>query len=162
MFMMSHILEFPDIMLQCFVMEEIGVVKKVEGVMATVVVERKSACDQCAQSCKVTEGGAEIEALNTARAHVGETVKVQMQPYTYLKGSLLVYGFPALALIIGAVAGRELLSRYITAIDKDLLSAIGGFGALLIAIILVKIFASRAEKNVELKPVIEEIVRREI
>lgn len=141
-------------------MEEIGVVKKTNGVMATVVVERKSACDQCKQSCKVTEGGAEIEALNLVRADVGSTVKVQMKPYTYLKGSLLVYGFPALALIIGAVAGRELISRYITGIDKDLLSAVCGFGALMIAIIIVKIYTSKAEKNIELKPVIEEILNK--
>jgi sigma-E factor negative regulatory protein RseC len=141
-------------------MEEIGVIKKTDGVMATVLVERKSACDQCQQGCKVTEGGAEIEALNAARAEIGNTVKIQMRPLTYLKGTMLIYGFPVLALIVGAVAGREWVPNYITSVDKDLLSAFCGFFALLIAFILVKFIAARAEKNVEMKPVIEEIISK--
>lgn len=139
-------------------MEEIGVVVKVEDVFATVSVERKSACDQCKMGCKVTGEGAEIEALNLARAKVGQTVKISMRPYTYLKGSLLVYGFPALALIVGAVIGREWLSLVIKSIDKDLLSAITGFTACFLAFLLAKIVTARAEKKVEYKPVVEEIL----
>jgi sigma-E factor negative regulatory protein RseC len=139
-------------------MEEIGVVVKVEDVFATVSVERKSACDQCKMGCKVTGEGAEIEALNLARAKVGQTVKISMRPYTYLKGSLLVYGFPALALIVGAVIGREWLSLVIKSIDKDLLSAITGFTACFLAFLLAKIVTDRAGKKVEYKPVVEEIL----
>ncbi|MEE9524742.1 MAG: SoxR reducing system RseC family protein [Thermodesulfovibrionales bacterium] len=147
-------------MLELTFMEEIGVIKKIDGVMATVVVEKKSACDQCKQGCKVTEGGAEIEALNLAKAELGNTVKVQMKPFTYLKGTLLVYGFPVLALISGAVAGREWIPKYITTVDKDLLSAFSGFLALLVAFIIVKFIAAKSEKNVELKPVIAEVVSK--
>ncbi len=146
-------------MLEWFVMEEVGVVKRINGVMATVVVERKSACDRCTQSCKVTGSGAEIEALNLVKARVGQTVQVQMKPFTYLKGSLLIYGFPALALIIGAVIGREWLPVFVPDVDKDLLSAITGFAALLLSLIMVKVLTSRAEKNVELKPVVDRILK---
>jgi len=139
-------------------MEEVGIVSRTDGVMATVVVERKSACDQCRQGCRVSDSGAEIEALNVARASVGQTVRVKMKPYTYLKGSILVYGFPALALILGAVAGREWLPVLVPSVDRDLLSAFCGFLALLVSFVLVKAATSRAEKRTEYKPVIEEII----
>ena len=145
-------------MLQLFAMEEVGIVKKVEGVTATIVIEKKSVCDQCRQGCRIGEGGAEIDALDMAGAEVGQAVKVQMKAYSYLKGSLLVYGLPALALILGAVAGREFLSQYIISVDKDLLSAIGGFSALIASFIMVKIFTARVEKKIETRPVITEIL----
>lgn len=139
-------------------MEEIGVVKSLQDQFAIVVIEKKSACDKCSMSCKMTDEGSEIEALNLAKAKVGQTVKVNMRSFTYLKGSLLVYGLPALLLIIGAVFGREILSRSVTSIDKDLLSAIAGFSACLLGFVVAKVISSRSEKNVEYKPVIEEIV----
>lgn len=139
-------------------MEEIGVVKSLQDPFAIVVIEKKSACDKCSMSCKMTDEGSEIEALNLAKAKVGQTVKVNMRSFTYLKGSLLVYGFPAFLLIVGAVFGREILSRSVTFIDKDLLSAITGFSACLIGFIIAKVVSSRSEKKVECKPVIEEIV----
>lgn len=145
-------------MVKCPDMDEIGVVKSLHDPLATVVVDKKSACDQCSMGCKISGEGAEIEALNVAKATVGQTVKIHMRPYSYMKGSLLVYGVPALLLIIGAIVGRELLGRYITGIDKDLLSAIAGFSACFIGFIIVKIVSSRMEKKVEYKPVIEEIL----
>jgi sigma-E factor negative regulatory protein RseC len=141
-------------------MEEQGVVKSIEGVYATVLVARKSACDQCkAGTCHVSGEGAEIEALNKAQAQVGQTVRVVMQPYTYLKGSLMVYGMPALGLILGAVLGKEYLSPYFPGRDPDGVSAVAAFAAFALCLLLVKIWSARAEKKVELKPVIEEVVR---
>lgn len=139
-------------------MEEIGVVKSINGAMATVSVERRSACEQCAAGCKITGSGAEIEAVNRARAEVGQKVRVELKPYAYLKGSIIVYGLPALALIIGAVAGKEVFSGLFPAIDPDTLSAIFGFGAFIISFVLIKFWSVRAEKKTELKPVIEEIL----
>ncbi len=139
-------------------MEEIGVVKSIDGVIAKVVVERKSICDKCTEGkCLLTEGGAIIEAFNQAGAKEGQRVKVVFRPYSYLRGSVLIYGIPALMLIIGAVIGREVLSRFIT-MDPDLLSAIGGFSLLIITFIIVRMITSRMEKKVEYKPVIEEII----
>ena len=142
-------------------MEELGVVTKVEDMYATVVVARKSGCDQCSMGCKMTTDGAEIEALNLVRAKVGQTVKVQIRAATYLKGSLLIYGLPALFLVIGAVLGREVVARLIQAVDKDLVSAICGFGAFALAFVLVRLISSRMEKSTQYKPVIEEIVYSE-
>ncbi len=138
-------------------MEEIGIVKATDGVFATVSVETKSACEQCKVGCKVTDSGAEIEAVNRAKARIGQRVRVELRPYAYLKGSILVYGLPALALIIGAVAGKEFFSSYFKK-DPDIVSAIFGFGAFILAFIGVKLWSMRIEKKIEYKPVIEEII----
>ncbi|MEW6213590.1 MAG: SoxR reducing system RseC family protein [Nitrospirota bacterium] len=139
-------------------MEEIGVIKSIEGVIARVSVPRKSACDGCTVGiCKPDEQSMEIEALNPVKARVGQRVKVVMKPYTYLKGSLIVYGIPAIALITGAVLGKEIFSYYFN-IDPDIVSAIFGFGAFAISFIAIKLWSRKIEKRVELKPVIEEIL----
>lgn len=139
-------------------MEEVGVVREVDAVHAVVVVDRKSACDQCKMGCKVTGEGAEIEALNLVHARVGQKVRVRMRPYTYLKGSLLLYGVPALALVAGAVVGRELIAPLLGAIDRDLVSALSGLALCFISFLFARIISSRIEKKVEYKPVIDEIL----
>lgn len=140
-------------------MDEIGIVKTVNGVLAKVSVERKSACDSCKAGCRVTDAGAEIEAFNQAKAMVGQKVKIEMKAYSYLKGSVLVYGIPALALILGAIIGKEFFSSYFTKTDSDTVSAIFGFSAFILSFIIVKILGGRMEKKTEYKPVIVEILK---
>jgi sigma-E factor negative regulatory protein RseC len=81
-----------------------------------------------------------------------------MKPYTYLKGSLLVYGLPALSLILGAVFGKEYMSSFLKNTDPDILSAIFGFGAFILSFVFVKLWSRRIEKKTEYKPVVEEIL----
>jgi sigma-E factor negative regulatory protein RseC len=152
--------DFPKpYMLKLKIMEEVGVIKSIEGLTAKVSVPRKSACDGCTVDiCKPDEQSMEIEALNPIKARVGQKVKIVMKPYTFLKGSLIVYGVPALALIIGAIIGKEVLSLYFKEADPDILSSIFGFGAFIISFVVIKLWSRRLEKKVELKPVIEEIV----
>jgi len=139
-------------------MEEIGVVKSTSGVLAIVSVERKSACEQCSGGCKITDAGAEFEAINRARAVKGQKVKVVLRPYSYLKGSVVVYGLPALALILGAIAGKEFFSGVFYPMDPDIVSAIFGFSAFILAFLVVKIWSVRIERKTAYKPVIEEIL----
>ena len=139
-------------------MDEIGIVKSTSGIFAVVSVEKKSACDQCSAGCKITDGGAEIEAINRARATVGQRVRVALRPSSYLKSSILAYGVPASALIVGAVAGKELFSGFLRSLDPDVVSAIFGFGAFMLSLVFVKVWSTRMEKNIELKPVIDEIL----
>lgn len=141
-----------------FFMEETGIVKSVDGITAIVSVERKSACEECRAGCKITDSGAEIEAVNRAKAKVGQKVRIELKPFSYLKGSMLVYGLPALALVIGAVVGKEFFSRYFMGLDPDIISAIFGFGAFVLSFALVKLWSLRMEKKIEYKPVIEEII----
>lgn len=142
-------------------MEEIGVVKNVQDVHATVIVARKSMCEHCtAGTCHVTGEGAEIEALNIAKARVGQRVRVVLKPISYVKGSLMLYGLPALALVLGAVAGKEYLSRFFPGMDPDGVAALAAFGLFALSFAVVKLWSRRAEKKVQYKPVIEEIIDR--
>jgi sigma-E factor negative regulatory protein RseC len=100
----------------------------------------------------------EIEALNPIKATVGQTVRVVMKPYSYLKGAIIVYGIPAIALVIGAILGKEFFSTYFTGVDPDVVSAIFGFGAFIVFFLFIKFWSSKLEKKQDLKPVIEEII----
>lgn len=126
--------------------------------MATVVVDKKGMCEHCtAGTCSMTESGAELEALNEAGAGVGQKVRVELRAYSYLKGSMMIYGLPALMLIIGAVVGKEIGPRFM-GLDSDTVSAIFAFGAFALSIVFVKLWSMKAEKKTEYRPVIKEII----
>jgi len=75
-----------------------------------------------------------------------------------LKGAVIVYGIPAIALVIGAILGKEFFSTYFTGVDPDVVSAFFGFGAFIIFFILIKFWSIKVEKKQDLKPIIEEII----
>lgn len=140
--------------------EEIGTVTRIDGETAFVHVPKKSACDGCtAGVCRAEEQTMEIEAVNSAGASVGQKVRVTVAPVTYLKGSLIVYGIPALGLFAGAVFGKELLSRFVR-LDPDVLSAICGFGAFIICFLCIKIWAGTASPGAGSRPTVEEVISR--
>jgi sigma-E factor negative regulatory protein RseC len=141
------------------IVEEVGIIKDIDGLTATVSIPRKSACEGCSFSaCKASEEGMLIEALNPVNARVGQKVRIVMKPYTYLKGSAIVYGIPAVALVAGAIFGKEVLSRYLVRMDPDILSAVTGFVAFALSFLFIKIWSTKVAKKENTKPVIEEIL----
>jgi len=146
-------------MVKCTVMEEVGRIKSTDGLFAVVSVPRKSLCEGCTLSiCKPEEHVMEIEALNAAKAGVGQKVRVVMKSSSYMKSAGIVYGIPALALVLGAVVGKELISRHLPGFDPDSISAVFGFGGLILAFIIVRLWTDKTAKRTERKPVIEEIL----
>lgn len=140
-------------------MEETGLVIKIEGNKAFVAVEKSSACEGCPAGsiCKPSDEGSIIEAINEAQANIGDRVTVSFKAFSYLKGSIIVYGIPAISLIAGAIIGKEVLKEAVN-LDPDLLSAIGGLGALGISFLAVKFFSKKLEKKKEYIPVVERIL----
>lgn len=140
--------------------KETGVVTKTDGVMATVLVEKKSSCENCGvgSACTSSEKGMEIEALNPVQAKVGQTVKVSIKAQTYLKGTILVYGIPLAALIAGAILGQNIGEKYLKGISSDISAAFFGFAALIIAFMVIGVWSKKTETKTEYKPVIEEIL----
>lgn len=141
-------------------MEEIGIVKSVDGPLARVVLSRRgSCCDSCEkESCDIPEEGVETEAINKAGAKVGQRVKVVMEPYTFIKGALILYVFPLIALFAGAFLGKIYLSRVFEKTDSELLAAIGAIVAFLASLLIVKLLSGRMSKKTEYRSVIESIV----
>lgn len=140
-------------------MVETGLVLKVEGNKAFVAVERKSLCEGCPASsiCKPTEEGSIIEAINEAGAKIGDRVSVSLKTFSYLKGSIIVYGIPTICLILGAIIGKEFLKDFID-LNPDLISALGGLGAFGISFVIVKLLSRRMERKREYIPVVERIL----
>jgi sigma-E factor negative regulatory protein RseC len=141
-------------------MEEIGIVISAQGFMAKVLVQKRGVCESCPATgtCKPSNEGMEIEALNPINARVGQTVKIVMKPQVYLKGTILVYGLPVIALIGGAILGKNIGEMYLKNVNSDIVAAIMGFAGLIITFIIIKIWGKKAETKEEYKPVIEEIL----
>ncbi len=140
--------------------EEIGIVTKVDDISAKIIVQKRGACEGCSASgiCEPSEKGMEIEALNPIRAKVGQTVKLYIKPQAYLKGTMFVYGFPLVSFIAGAILGKNLGEKYFTAISSDIVSVILGFSALIISFLIAKNWSRKVETKAEYKPIIEEII----
>ncbi|MGD0283622.1 MAG: SoxR reducing system RseC family protein [Dissulfurispiraceae bacterium] len=144
-------------------MEEIGIVKEINGIRAVITVPKKGSCESCPGSslCETLGAGeAVMEAFNHADARVGDTVKVVFRASTYLKGTILVYGLPSLMLIIGAVLGREYLGRIFPSANPDLASAAGGFGLFAFSFLILKLWSIFFDRKKEYMPIIEEIINR--
>jgi sigma-E factor negative regulatory protein RseC len=139
--------------------EEIGIVTSIEGLRAHVNVPKKSTCEGCtAGTCVTGEQSMEIIALNKAGAEVGQKVRVVIQSYIYMKGTMVIYGIPALALVLGAVFGKEVMPALFMGSDPDVLSAIFGFGFLALSFLGVKLWSNRRSDKTGSSPVIEEIL----
>jgi sigma-E factor negative regulatory protein RseC len=141
------------------IVEEVGLVKSIDGSLATVAIEKKSSCEGCTLNiCKPDVQHMEIEALNSVQAAVGQKVKVAMKSYSYLRNSAVVYGIPALFLLLGAVAGKEIISTFFINSDPDIVSAFSGLGAAVISFLCIKLWSLKIGRRRALKPVIEEIL----
>ncbi|MBI4682220.1 MAG: SoxR reducing system RseC family protein [Nitrospirae bacterium] len=141
--------------------EETGIITKVDGNMAKVLVQKKSACDGCSVegACKSTPEGVEIEALNAVHAKVGQRVKILMTPRDYLKGTIIVYGLPLVVFIAGAIFGKNIGEEYFRDINSDIAAACTGFVFLALSLIGVRIWSKKMESDAEYNPVIEEIIK---
>lgn len=141
-------------------MEEIGFVTGRDGIYAKVLIGRKSGCcESCEKSsCDIPEDGIITEAVNPVGAQIGQRVRIVMQSHTYLKGILILYILPVLSLILGLVFGGIYLPEIVRETDEELLSALGGFTALCMSLLLVKLLSLRMEKKTEHRSVIEEIL----
>ena len=81
-----------------------------------------------------------------------------MKTVTYLKGALIVYVLPVIALFAGAILGWDYLPSYFRTVDPNILCAGGSFFFFFLSLIFVKILAGRMEKKVEHKSVIASII----
>lgn len=140
--------------------EETGLVTKVNGAMATVLVQKKSACDGCSVqgACESTPEGMEIEALNLVHAREGQKVRVAMAPRDYLKGSMFIYGLPLIVFIAGAIIGKNIGVTYLENVNSDLVAAVAGFASLALSLAGLKLWSRTMESRTENKPVVEEII----
>jgi sigma-E factor negative regulatory protein RseC len=98
---------------------------------AWVKTTRSSACESCSSrdTCHGEGGGKEmemeVEAINTADARVGDRIVLNIRTASLLKATFLLYVFPILAMIAGAVLGQAV--AVMRDADPSGLSALFGF-----------------------------------
>jgi sigma-E factor negative regulatory protein RseC len=141
---------------------EEGVVIRKDASGTWVKTLRSGACDSCSSkaACHSMGGGKEMEvaAVNTIEARVGERVILKMDTAPFLKGTFLVYLFPILLLVVGAAVG-EWIARS-SGLDSPWPSAVLGFAALAVGLLLVKIIAGRLVKKDAYRPRISRVIGR--
>lgn len=82
-------------------MNQIGKIVSIQGNMATVELERGSACEKCG-ICHLGETQIlHIDVENSINAQEGQRVLVAVMPGSVLKASSILYLFPLLALVGG-------------------------------------------------------------
>lgn len=141
---------------------EEGVVFKMgssEAGTAWVKTSRTSACESCSSkaACHVGGGGKEmeVEAINTADARVGDRIVLNINTASLLKATFLLYVFPILAMIAGAVLGQAVALK--RGSDPSGLSALFGFLFFGLAFVVIRIAGRRLSGNASYKPEIIKI-----
>ena len=140
---------------------ERGIVIKIDSTTAWVKTTRTSACKTCSakSSCNVVESGKEMEvqAINEAGAQVGDRIIISIETASLLKASFLLYVFPILLMIAGAVIGQK--AGPLLDIDPSAFSAIVAFLFFFISFWFVKSRGNQMARKNEYKPKIIRILK---
>jgi len=141
--------------------EETATVVKCEGEFAWVEAQRQTTCGNCAanKGCGtsvlakvVGKKAARMRAINPFEAQVGDTVIVGMNEAALLKGSLAVYLFPLLFMMLFAITGNVVARQmHWQAEPVVILFAVAG---LLVAGIWLRRFTRRIQYDNVYQPVI--------
>jgi sigma-E factor negative regulatory protein RseC len=141
---------------------EEGVVVRADADGAWVKTIRGDACKGCSSktACHTMGGGEEMEvsAVNPIGARVGDRVVLKMDTLAFLKGTFLVYMFPILMLVGGAVIG-EWVTRS-SDWPSPLLPILLGFGGLAFGLVIMKVVANRLAKQDAYRPHIVRVIGR--
>lgn len=141
---------------------EHGVVTKTESTSAWVKTVKSGACKDCSArgSCHSLSSSDEMEvkAINAAGAKVGDRIVLSFGTSSLFKATFLLYVFPILLLILGAVIGQQIAPSF--GMNPSALSAIIGFSFFFAAVPVIKIMANRMAKKNEYKPKIIKILTR--
>lgn len=143
-------------------LEEVGVVLRVEGELAIVKTQRSSMCNGCHSGgfCKALGGDSvmEVAARNEAGARVGDEVRVTVASKTFLKASFLVYMVPVTVLILGALLGATLGPFLYPGASSDFLPVVFGLIFFFLSFVLLRIWGKGIKKDEGYCPVIAEIL----
>ncbi|MGM0597152.1 MAG: SoxR reducing system RseC family protein [Myxococcota bacterium] len=121
---------------------EYGKVISSQDSIVEVQINRPEACDNCPgkNACHTLSGG----KLHKARVHnlcnckPGDLVKIEIPAERLLFSAFLVYFFPAVSLLFGAVIGH--FNYKITPFSRDLASVVFGIAAFVISVLIVFLF----------------------
>lgn len=136
--------------------KETAVVIDLSGDYAVVRTERTAGCAACSERtlCNSLGGGKDMTflAVNPVGAKQGDTVLLDFKSLRLLQLSFLLYIFPIMLLVAGAVVGDMLAPAY--GLDPSIGGAGLGFTAFFISIGVILLLEKKAKKTDKYKPVI--------
>ncbi|MEX1350495.1 MAG: SoxR reducing system RseC family protein [Desulfobacterales bacterium] len=143
---------------------EQGIVIKTDSRATWVKTVKSGSCAGCSArgSCHGMGGGDEMEVkvINEAGAKVGDRIVLSFETSSLLKATFLLYVFPILFLIVGAVFGQAMASRF--DFNPSALSAIMGFTFFFVAVLIIKTTANKLAKKSEYRPKIIKILNAKV
>lgn len=141
---------------------EQGIVTRTDSGGAWVKTIKTGDCKGCSArgSCHSLGKGGEMEvkALNEAGAREGDRIVLLFETSSLLKATFLLYVFPILLLMIGAVVGQEVAPHL--NFNPSGLSAIMGFSFFIAAVLFIKARANKLALKKEYRPKIVKIIAR--
>jgi len=142
--------------------KEEGIVTKLGINTAWVKTTRTSACEGCSakSSCHALGGvnEMEVEAINTAGAQVNDRIVLSLKTSSLLKATFLLYMFPILCMIAGAVLGQQ-IARSLH-FNESILAALFGFFFFFLAFLMVKLRGKKMAEKTEYRPTIIRILHK--
>ena len=124
-------------------MNQIGEIIEVNGARATVKFARTKACGQCNACVRFGNDEAVVEMENSIYAQVGDRVEIVLHARSLVSASLILYGVPLLALLLGVALGSLM---------GDLWAAGLGVSFALAAFLIIRLLEPRFDRMSEFKP----------
>jgi len=146
--------------------EEQGVVIKVEKDFAWVKMQRKSSCGHCSmkQGCGTGsiaqvfgEKQIEIKAINQSNVEVGDTVIIGLEEGALLRGSFTLYLIPLLCMFAAAIFYEVLAERAFLP-NSEILVAIAGIAGLGGGLAWIKRISEKMAQDKRYHPVVLKVV----
>lgn len=139
---------------------EQGIVIRTDSGEAWVKTVKSGACEGCTArgACHSLSdsGEMEVSAINEAGAKVGDRIVLSFETSSLLKATFLLYVFPILLLIIGAVIGQETAPYF--NFNPSGFSAVIGFAFFFAAVLVIKVKANKLAKKNEYRPKIIKVL----
>lgn len=140
---------------------EQGVITRVGIGTAWIKTTRSEACKGCSarNSCHAMGGDeveVEVEVVNEVNAQPGDLVVIRFETTSLLKATFLIYTFPILCLLAGALVGRELSS--LLDWGESTSAAIVGFSAFIVSMLFVYFKANRMSRQDQYRPHVLRII----
>ena len=138
---------------------EEGIVTQIGQVdTAWVKTVRSSSCEGCAShdSCESAGKDMKVKAINLVGAKVGDRIVLNFQTGALLRATFLLYVFPIICMIIGAVVGQKIAP--VLGYSSSVMSVFAGFLFFTIAVLVIKIKSDTMSQKQEYQPKIIRIL----
>jgi len=112
---------------------------------AQVEIRRSTACEGC-KGCSVGREGKPIRvwAKDPIGARVGQNVEIELSATTFLSATLIAYGVPLLAFLLGIGLGFK-VSEVLKISTVEPFAFLIGFGLMSFSFLIIHFFTSREE-----------------